>query len=96
MLFCPSCAVLLDYVISIGLHISLHSQFYRTSYQTMAFQPRCSLCYKEIVSPQSIFTSCGHFLCPSCVGSRMNGSIELCPKCGQTCSILYVDVGMAL
>ncbi|KAK8824107.1 hypothetical protein WA556_003432 [Blastocystis sp. ATCC 50177/Nand II] len=60
----------------------------------MAFQPRCSLCYKEIVSSQSIFTSCGHFLCPSCVGSRMNGNSELCPKCGQTCSILYVDENM--
>ena len=62
------------------------------SLQIMTFQPRCNLCYTVINSPQAVFTSCGHFLCPKCYAEKMARTPDTCSQCGQSCSTLFIDV----
>ncbi|CBK25096.2 uncharacterized protein [Blastocystis hominis] len=60
----------------------------------MSFTPHCNICFIPIDSPRSLFTSCGHFICPTCSSKKMSPNSDICPHCGQSCSTLFVDENM--
>lgn len=62
----------------------------------MSFVPRCNMCYESEIEQDGIFTSCGHFLCGSCIKKYDCTRENICPFCEQSYSALFLKVSPIL
>lgn len=78
------------------ISLNLYLLFYSNGTESMSFVPRCNMCYESEIEQDGIFTSCGHFLCGSCIKKYDCTRENICPFCEQSYSALFLKVSSIL